>query len=239
MDKVKLNKFISKYFLNGLVESAIWHSNGDLSTKFVDDTKSLVGDVVCEKSSFPEGDFGINQTSKLRSLLGVVSDTITIDIKSRDNIATMMNISDTGVNVNYMLADTQVIPKVPTLKNPPDWDLTLNLTQAFIENFIKASSALSDVKEFAVITKNNVVSLVIGHANVNTTKVAVNADAKTYTDIAVTYFSATHLKEILLANKDAKNGKFEISQKGLAKITFHIDDFKSTYYLVSRQDINA
>lgn len=238
MEKTKLNKFISKYFLNGIVDSVIWHSNGNLSTKFVDDTKSLVGEVSCDKASFPNGEFGINQTSKLRSLLNVVGENVSIDIKSKDNVATMMNVFDSGVNVNYMLSDTQVIPKVPVLKSLPDWDLVLNVNDTFIDNFIKASSALSDVKEFAVITKDNKVTFVIGHSNINTTKVAVNIDAKVYGNIGVTYFSAQHLKEVLLANKEAKTGKIDISEKGLAKITFNIDDFKSTYFLISKQDTN-
>lgn len=238
MEKTKLNKFISKYFLNGIVDSVIWHSNGNLSTKFVDDTKSLVGEVLCEKSSFPNGEFGINQTSKLRSLLNVVGENVSIDIKSKDNVATMMNVFDSGVNVNYMLSDTQVIPKVPVLKSLPDWDLVLNVNDTFIDNFIKASSALSDVKEFAVITKDNTVTFVVGHSNINTTKVAVNIDSKVYGNIGVIYFSAQHLKEILLANKEAKTGRIDISEKGLAKITFNIDDFKSTYFLISKQDTN-
>lgn len=239
MEKTKLNRFISKYFLNGSVESVVWHSNGALSVQFVDDTKSLVGDVVCENSKFPTCEFGINQTSKLKALLTTVGENIDINVRSKENISTVMDISDTSVDINYMLSDISIIPKVPNLKKLPEWDLALTIDEAFSETFIKASSALSDVKEFAVITKNDKVNFVIGHSNVNTTKVAINIEPKTFKNINVIYFSASHLKEILTANKDAKIGKLEVSEKGLAKLTFNVDDFKSTYYLISRQDINV
>lgn len=236
MEKSKLNKFISKYYLNGIVDSVVWHSNGTLSTKFVDDTKSLVGEVVCDKYQLPNGEFGINQTSKLKSLLSVIGDNIEVEVKSKNNISTLINIFDSNVNINYMLADPNVIPRVPTLEKTPDWDVVLNLNSEFIENFIKASNALSDVKEFAVITKQSdeTVSLVVGHSNINTTKVAISTDVKSFKNISPTYFSTIHLKEILLANKEAKNGSFKISGHGLAKITFNVDDFNCTYYLASK-----
>lgn len=238
MEKTKLNRFISKYFLNGSVESVVWHSNGNLSVKFVDDTKTLVGEVICEKSNFPESEFGVNQTSKLRSLLGVLGENIDIEVKKKDSVSAQMNISDNNVDINYILSDMTIIPKVPNLKTLPSWNLTLAVDEKFIDNFVKATNALSDVKEFAVIAKNDKVNFVIGHSTVNTTKVAVNIDVKTYDDMAITYFNAAHLKEVLVANKDAKNGKIEVSDKGLMRIHFNVDDFKSNYFLVSKQDVS-
>jgi len=240
MEKTKLNRFISKYFLNGSAESVVWHCKDDvLSVKFVDDTKSIIGDVSCEKSNFPESEFGVNQTSKLRSLLNVVGETIDIDVRLKDDAAVMLQISDSNVDVNYVLSDMSIIAKVPNLKTLPVWDLVLSVDEKFIDNFVKATNALSDVKEFAVVAKKDKVNFVIGHSNINTTKVAINIDVKTFNEMAVTYFSAAHLKEVLVASKDAKIGKIEVSSKGLMRITFNVDDFKATYFLVSKQDVNA
>jgi len=239
MDKTKLNRFISKYYLNGMVESVAWKSTDDLSVKFVDDTKSLVGEVVCSNAAFPESDFGVNQTSKLRSLLGVLGDKIEIDVNTKGGVASSLNIADSNVEVNYMLSDISIIPKVPVLKSLPPWNLTLNAEEKFIENFVKSCNALNDVKEFAVIAKNEKVAFVVGHSNINTTKVSVTIEPKLYDDMAVTYFSTSQLKEILTANKEAKVGKIEVSDKGLMRVTFVVDDFKSTYYLVSKQEVNA
>jgi len=46
------------------------------------------------------------------------------------------------------------------------------------------------------------------------------------------------MREILVANKESKTGKMEISDKGLAKVTFNVDDFKTAYFMVSRQEID-
>ena len=239
MDKTILNKFISKYFLNGNVESVIWKSNGSLSVKFVDDTKSLVGEVSCKEANFPEAEFGINQTSKLKSLLSVLGDKVDVNIESKDGKSALMAIFDDNVNINYVLADPTIIPKVPNLKAMPSWDLTLNLDTKFMDNFIKASAALSDVKEFAVITNKKKVKFVIGHSNVKTTNIVVNVDAEEFKDMSVVYFSTIHLREILSANKEAKTATMEVSEKGLAYLSFDVDGFKTSYFMVSRQDINA
>ena len=42
-------------------------------------------------------------------------------------------------------------------------------------------------------------------------------------------------KEILSANKDAKEGYIEVSQAGLARVSFKGDSYTSTYYLVQLQ----
>jgi hypothetical protein len=42
MNKLKLNRFIQKYNLAGLVESVAWKTNGSaLTTKFISDDKTL------------------------------------------------------------------------------------------------------------------------------------------------------------------------------------------------------
>lgn len=234
MEKTKLNRFISKYFLNGNVESVAWKSNGNLSVNFVDDSKSLIGEVVYEKAGYPEAEFGVNQTSKLKSLLGVLSENINVEVVEKDKICTTMKITDNNVDVSYMLSDMTIIPQVPVLKTLPEWDLTVNLDEKFIDNFIKASGALSDVREFAIVTKNNKTNFVIGHTTVNSTKVSVIANTKEYKQIEVVYFPTGIMREILSANKEAKVGTMLVSEKGLAKITFNVDEFKSSYYLVSR-----
>jgi len=240
MEKTILSRFISKYFLNGNVESVLWKSNGSLSVKFVDDTKSLVGEVSCKNSNFPEAEFGIDQTSKLKSLLSVLGEKVDIKVKSKDGKSSSMSISDDNMNINYVLSDVIIIPKVPNLKALPSWDFVLNLDDKFMDTFIKASGALSDVKEFAVLSNKGKVTFVIGHSNVNSTNIVVHVDAEEVKDTeSVVYFSTSHLREILSANKEAKGGKMNISGKGLAHISFEADNFKTEYFMVSRQDINA
>ena len=46
MEKSRINRFVSKYNLAGLVESVKWESKeGSLSTSFISDDKSVLGTV--------------------------------------------------------------------------------------------------------------------------------------------------------------------------------------------------
>ena len=51
----------------------------------------------------------------------------------------------------------------------------------------------------------------------------------------VVCFSSNLFKEILQANKDAETSKLEISEAGLARVTFTSQNYTSTYYLVQLQ----
>jgi len=240
MEKIKLNRFISKYFLNGNVESVVWKSNGkSITTKFIDATQGLVGEVSCDNiDEFPEMELGINQTSKLKSLLNVLGDNVDMDFKKNGSVVTSISVSDANVDVNYVLSDISIMPKVPTVKSMSTWNLILHVDEKFIDNFIKACNALNTVKEFAVVSKNELVSFVVGYSSSNTNKVAVSIQPKTYSDTAVVYFSTLHLKEILLANKDAKVGKIEVNDKGLMRVSFNVDDYKCIYYLLAKQQLD-
>jgi hypothetical protein len=49
-------------------------------------------------------------------------------------------------------------------------------------------------------------------------------------------FPADVMMEVLKANEDATNGKIQISQEGLMKISFTEDGIDSIYYLVRLSD---
>jgi hypothetical protein len=66
----------------------------------------------------------------------------------------------------------------------------------------------------------------------NTNRVKLKATLEEAVEVSAISFSAKYLREILVANKDAKGGKLEISSKGLARTSFVVDNIKSTYYLV-------
>jgi hypothetical protein len=55
------------------------------------------------------------------------------------------------------------------------------------------------------------------------------------TDMGVICFSSSGFKEILQSNKDAESGKLEVSEAGLARVSFVGKTFTSTYYLVQLQ----
>ena len=43
---------------------------------------------------------------------------------------------------------------------------------------------------------------------------------------------------MLMANRDCKSAILEVSNEGLAKVNFKIDDYDSTYYIVAMQYVD-
>ena len=238
MQKTKFEKFISKYNLAGSCESVVFKSNGtDLSVRAISDDKNVLGEVVFKNASFPEGDFGVYETKKLRSILSVLDENLEIKVNSANEKITGLNITDGETKATFVLADISVVPVVPELKKLPPMDFTITLDEKFVNTFIRAKGALNEVDTFTVISdgKDTTASVVIGHSNINTNRIAINATTDKTVELAPINFSAKYFKEILVANKDATNGTLEVSSKGLARATFEVDNISTTYYLVQEK----
>jgi hypothetical protein len=131
-----------------------------------------------------------------------------------------------------MLADLSVIPSVPDLKRLPEFDIDIKLDDAFISTFIKGKTALTDETKFTFSCKDGKGTIIIGHSNINTNRVSIDVECECEKDVEHISFSAEFLKNILIANKDAKDASLKISTDGLAHISFEVDEYKSEYYLV-------
>ena len=240
MQKTKLNKFIQKYNLGGNVNSVKWKSTSNkLSTSFVTPDKSLLGTVAVDGVTFEDADLGVYQTDQLQKLLGVMDDDINLSLTKAGDKAVSLNVKNKSVSVNYVLSDLSVIPDPPALKRLPDFQTKIKLDSSFIETFIKGKSALSDVDMFTFVNdKDGNLNAVIGYSSTNTNRVTipVETDTNGLTD-AVT-FNANLFKEMLVANKDCKSAVLEVSNEGLAKVNFNIDDYTSEYFIVAMQDVD-
>ena len=155
MEKGKLSKFINKYSLGGLVESVKWESNNNtLSTSFISDDKSVLGNVTMGEFKFRDSGFGVYDTSKLTKMLGVLGTDVDFDLTEVDGKSVSLKFKDGSTSVNYMLADLSVIPSVPDLKSLPDFNIKLNLDTNFITKFIRAKGALQDENSFTFLQEN-------------------------------------------------------------------------------------
>jgi hypothetical protein len=137
-----------------------------------------------------------------------------------------------------MLSDVSVINKPPQLKDVPEFQLKINVTPQFINKFISGKGALSDTDNFTVVTDDNGTKLVIGYSSVNTNRVTIPVTTTESSNIENISFNANVFKEVLSANKECESAVFEVSSEGLSRITFKVDDYTSTYYLVSVQDVD-
>ena len=231
MQKSKLDKFIQKYNLGGNVNSVKWKSNGDtLSTSFVTPDKSLLGNVKVEKFPFEDAELGVYQTDQLKSLINVLGEDVSLNLMKVDNKAVSLNVKNGSVSIDYVLSDLSVIADPPALKRLPDFQTQVKLDSQFIDTFIKGKSALADVDMFTFVNDNNGnLSAVIGYANTNTNRVNIPVETTTNGLTEPVTFNANLFKEMLVANKECKSAVLEVSNEGLARVNFKVDDYDSTY----------
>lgn len=238
MEKSRLSNFISKYHLNGLIQSVAWNANGSLSTRFISDDKSVVGEVKMNTFSGQPSTFGVYNTDLLVKLLSVLGTDVNFNVNSAQEKAFALTIDDNSTTVNYMLADMAVIPPTPELKQLPPFQMSIKITKEFIDKFIKAKSALPEIEHFTVMKNQKLgkYQIVIGYSNTNSNRISLDIECDVQEDIDPISFSAKYFREILAANKDLNGGTMHVSSEGLAKVDFEIDGFETRYFLVKLEN---
>ena len=231
--KSELLGFISRYSLGGNVESVKWKSDADsLSTDFVSTDKTLKGSTQYTNPSavfFSGKEIGIYQTSQLVRMLSIMDE----DINSTANDTSLL-ISDKYTNFSFVLADLDVIPKVPSLKMTPSFTATIKIDSNFIDRFIKSHGALPDNDFFTIESDPISSTITFGYAHTNTNRISYNIEVESAEDIQAIHFSSNLMREILVANKNTE-GTLEISPVGLARVKFNNTLYKSQYLLVNKQ----
>lgn len=235
MEKSKLQSFINRYYLAGNCESVLLKENGsEVMCELIDLDQTVVGKVKWKTTPFMKGQLGINHTGALIKMLGALGENMEINVKEAAGKNYAMNISEGSTKATFMLADTSVIPAVPTINSEPDYEVTIPINDEFITKFIKAKNALPDAKNFAVQVQNGVVKFIINYSTVNTDNISFEIPGGT-NDMDPVCFSADKLKEVLVANR-GDNGQLHVSPNGLSRIDFNGSDFDSTYWLVMLQN---
>jgi hypothetical protein len=236
MEKSKLQSFISRYYLAGNCEAVILKENETgVGCELIDMDQTVVGKIQWLTTPFMKGILGINHTGALIKMLGAVGENINIDVKDAAGKNYAMTISEGSTKATFMLADTTVIPAVPTINVEPDYQIQIPVNDEFISKFIKAKNALPDAKNFAVQVKEGTIKFIINYTTVNSDNISFEVGKAQGVDMEPVCFSADKLREVLIANKgDA--GQLHISPDGLARIDFVGNDFESSYWLVMLQN---
>ncbi len=239
MDKYKLTRFIDKYHLGGNVNAVVINSKGDtLSTRFITGDKALLGELEMNSWSFQDAELGVYDTEQLSKLIGVLDDDVSLNLTQSGDKAIALEMSDQYSKVNFMLSDKSVINQPPPLKGIPEFQLKIKVDTNFIQRFISGKSALPDTDTFTVITNDDGVKLVIGYSSINTNRVTIPVETETHEDIDNVSFNANLFKDVLVANKECESATLEVSEKGLSRINFKVDQYDVTYYLVAVQDVD-
>ena len=236
MNKTRITRFISKYNLAGLVESVTWTTDGQkLSTKFIADDKTVLGEITLDNFNFENAELGIYTTSNLNKMLSVLGDDVNLEVQKVEDKSIALGLGSDDIKAAYQLADLSVIPNVPELKSLPPFDIEIDLDGKFIDKFIKAKNALSDVDTFTVLTEKGNLNIVMGYSNVNSNRITFKAVENYASDVKAISFSAKYLKEILTANKEATSVVLKVSTQGISHVEFKVDDFVAKYFLVEQQ----
>ena len=239
MQKTKLNRFISKYNLNGNVNSVKWTSKDNtLTTNFVTSDKSLMGNVKVENFQFDDGHVGVYTTDQLVKLLGVLGEDVTVDVSRAGDKAYSLKVKNGVVSIDYTLSDLSVIPDPPQLKRVPDFQTQIKVDSSFIDTFIKGKSALSEAATFTVVNGKTGPQVVIGYASTNTNRVNIPVETTSNGLTDNVSFNANLLRDVLVSNKECTSATLEVSNEGLARINFKVDDYDSTYYIVATQGVD-
>tara|TARA_R110002012_G_scaffold64648_4_gene169855 strand:- start:3601 stop:4308 length:708 start_codon:yes stop_codon:yes gene_type:complete len=235
MEKSKLQSFINRYYLAGNCEAVILNENeSGVGCELIDMDQTVVGKLQWKTTSFMKGELGINHTGALMKMLSAMGENINIDVQEAAGKNYAMKISEGSTKATFMLADTTVIPAVPSINAEPPYEVTLPIDDEFISKFIKAKNALPDAKNFAVQVQGGVIKFIINYSTVNADNISFEI-GKSDADMSPICFSADKLKEVLVANKGDK-GTMHVSSQGLSRIDFTGTDFDSNYWLVQLQN---
>ena len=239
MNKNKVSRFIDKYYLSGNVASVVLNSKGDtLSTRFITGDKSLLGELSMNSWNFEDVELGVYNTEQLVKLLDVLSDDVEMKLTKAGDKAISLEVTDGTASVNYMLSDLSVINQPPKLKKIPEFHGKVKVDDKFIQKFISGKSALADTDSFTVITDNDNVKVVIGYWSINTNRVTIPVETDVYEEINKVSFNANLFRDVLSANKECESAVLEVSEDGLARINFKVDNYNATYYLVALQSVD-
>ena len=238
MNKQTLTSVVDKYYLNGTVESVKWViKDKSITVDFITPMKNLVGKVISPNFDLEDSEIGIYNTSQFYKLVKIMNDTVVLKLnKSELGTPLELTLADNQYDLNYYLSDLNLIETVPTINEPKDYDAELNIDNEFISRFANAKKALGDVNQFTVKSEVNdgqmELLFTIGDGNGYANKIKFKVPCEALFGLDKLPFPANTMVEILKANEDATEGKLQISQEGLMKITFKEDSIESVYYLV-------
>ena len=244
MNKQLFQSIISKYYLNGLVESVKWSiSNNTLSIKFMSPNQDMLGEIKVNNFNLQDAEIAVFDTTKLNKLLGITVANLNLDFITTRKVLTKLIINDGVYNLEYPLADLLVIPKVAAIKDP-GYNIVADISED-VPFLVKAQNALDTAHAYFNLDTdfegNRIIEVNFGennsHSNRISYKIRKIEETKDLPAMCSLLFDSTLLKEILKCNGNATSSKMYIFTDGLMRLEFEEGDIKSTYFLVKKDDI--
>ena len=240
ISKSQLTSVISKYYLNGLNNQVKWRIKDKTLTIYAGEA-GRVCKVVLENFQLEDAELGIFDTNKLNKLISITNGDLVITLEKLKAIYTKMHIADSNFDLTYSLADTLILGKNTWYDDPEDWSVEIELTPEDVDHLIKAKNALGDNNSMLINTTkdfdgNNVCEFLFGDNTGFSNKITYLIQNGTINDNSLSIpFDSDIFKDILNSNKDQDTCSLKLSNEGILKLLFGLDNIKSEYFVARNE----
>lgn len=238
-DKNLIEKFISKYYLNGLVDQThISSSDGTLYTLFRNSTGNLRGEVCIEDAKLPDAQIGVYYTKNLLSYMSILDNTVSIEFngKNIDDSVTTIEMRDAkGRKIVFGASKLDLIESDGKRNQVKSYEAKIELDQVIIGDILKGFSAIAtpiDKQTIAFVKQEDKLYAIFGYSGQGTNQIEVELNAQVDEDFEEMIFPADIVKEVLTVNgKLFDTATLEISIKGLLTFKFEDIQCKAEYWI--------
>lgn len=241
MDKSLLLNFISKYKIAD-IDDVVWNfSEKSLSTSIRTLDKSVIGYIKMfnvNDENFNGKSLGIKNSSIVLKYLGLLKDNVELFYgKSKDNTPSQLHLKDGNLEFYVSLASTESVRKVPQQKSdlPTEYDISIKITDDFIDTFSKGKSVFSELAKFSVRVINGKCKVFLGRDEVLYNRMEICPETNKVTDIKDLFFNIAGFSDALLANKGV-NAEFLISSEGVGILEYKNDSYHAKYIFLAAEN---
>jgi len=240
VNKLVLQSVINKYYL-GENESVKWKiKDKTLTVDFMSVSKEVIGNITHTNFDVEDSELAIFDTKKFLNLLGITQGDLIFTLEKGKSVYTKLHFADSAFNLTYALADPLLISKVATVTEP-QWDAVLPLEKEYVDNLVKAKSALAGVGLLTIsvdkdLNGDDMCIFTFGDEQGHNNKITYQMYGKIKQQPVNIPFNSDMFKNILQANKDLEEGSIYLNYEGLMKIEFKSENTTSTYYMVRREE---
>ena len=222
-------------------ESVKWKiKDKTLTIDFMSVSKEVIGNITHTNFDVEDSELAIFDTKKFLNLLGITQGDLIFTLEKGKSVYTKMHFADNAFNLTYALADPLLISKVATVTEP-QWDAVLPLEKEYVDNLVKAKSALAGVGLLTIsvdkdLNGDDMCIFTFGDEQGHNNKITYQMYGKIKQQPVNIPFNSDMFKNILQANKDLEEGSIYLNYEGLMKIEFKSENTTSTYYMVRREE---
>lgn len=244
MKKATFLEFIKKH--TSVIEKARWVSdskNKTLTTNVIADSKNMLVDLTLNNwDGFGDAEIGIGDIPKFnRELSGLVDEDVTAVLNYNDDKTRIVsvNVMDSSSVATITTSDLEMIGASSRLKSNPPISAEIIFDADMKERFLKAKSALPDVKTFTLLmNKKNELEMIIGYSKINSSRYTLKVKTNPGKDTVEgpLHFRSDYFKEALSVNSNAGDSVLYVSNNGLCTISFVEGDFSVKYHFSTTDD---